>query len=160
MRKNTSRGLRFITCAALIAPVALYASDLFLGKWNLDAERSKYAEGAAPQRMTIDMERVPNGIHYHSETQWANGSITNADYVADYDEKPATVRTSRGVMLPVSLRRETDNIVTASYTRGLATNGTSRRVVSGDGRVMTITTISKNASGKAIVNVGVYRKVR
>jgi hypothetical protein len=36
---------------------------------------------------------------------------------------------------------------------------TSRRVVSKNGRVMTITTVSTDKDGKSVTNVGVYEKV-
>ena len=63
-----------------------------------------------------------------------------------------------GILLPVSLKRMADNTVVASYTKALRVVATSRRVVSTDGKVMTITTTSRDPSGKPVTNVGVYER--
>lgn len=150
-------GLRFIACIILLSPVAVYASDPFLGRWTLDVKQSKYSS-ECPKAMTITMSPATNGVHYHSETKWANGRSSIADYTANYEERSATVTGDRSIMLPVSLRRVAPNVVIANYSRGLKTFATSRRVVSKDGKVMTVTTSSEDAVGKTVVNVGVYRK--
>jgi hypothetical protein len=40
--------------------------------------------------------------------------------------------------------------------RGFQVVARSRRVVSEDGRVMTVTTISKDKEGNSITNIGIY----
>jgi len=60
--------------------------------------------------------------------------------------------------LPVSLKRIDRNTVEASYLRGRQVVATSRRVVSKDGRTMTITTTSPDKDGKTVTNVGVYER--
>jgi hypothetical protein len=62
------------------------------------------------------------------------------------------------MLLPVSLQQVDSNTVVATYSRALQVVATSRRVVSRDGRFMTITTTSRDRSGKNITNVGVYKK--
>lgn len=141
-----------------LSPVFLYASDPFTGTWKLDVGRSRYT-GACPKQMTITMTAKGNGVHYHSETLWSSGRPLVTDYTAAYDEKPATVTASQGAMLPVSLRRTASNSVTAMYKRGTTAIATSRRVISPDGKVMTITTVAADATGKKLVNVGVYQRV-
>jgi hypothetical protein len=65
---------------------------------------------------------------------------------------------THGILLPVSLKRIAPNAVVASYTRGLQVVATSRRVVSNDGRVMTVTTVSRDRTGKTVTNIGVYER--
>jgi hypothetical protein len=67
---------------------------------------------------------------------------------------------ARGMMLPVSLKKIDSRTVVASYTRLLQVVATSRRVVSSDGRSMTITTVSKDPAGKRVTTIGVYEKQR
>jgi hypothetical protein len=157
--------LLFVILAALISaaiPVSAAtpagAHDPFAGTWTLNAQRSKYPGGACPKRMVIVMEPAGAGIRYHSETTYANGSSARAEYTADYSGREAIVTGSTGLLLPVSLKRIDQNTVVASYTRGLQVMATSKRVVSQDGRVMTVTTISPDKAGKKIASVGVYEK--
>ena len=88
------------------------------------------------------------------------GVTTRSEYTADYNGRQSLVTGNRGMLLPVSLKRSNSRLVLASYTKGLQIVATSRRVVSKDGRRMTITTISKNGKGADVVIVGVYEKQR
>jgi hypothetical protein len=141
----------------LIASVTVMAStDPFLGKWILNPPQSKYPVGTCPKRMVIEMKSQGNCIHYHSETTYANGASARSEYTAAYDGKSALVTGNRGMLLPVFLKRPNAQTVIASYTNALQVVATSRRVVSRDGQHMTITTISKDQSGKDVTIVGVY----
>lgn len=153
------------TISILIAAVALVTSaaastDLFVGRWVLDVQHSKYPAGACPKSMVIEMETTGPEIRYHSETTYANGSKTQANYRAPYNGQQAVVMGARGLLLPVSLKRIDSHTVVASYSRLLQVVATSRRVLSADGRIMTITTISKDPTGKRVTTIGVYQKQR
>jgi hypothetical protein len=104
------------------------------------------------------MAPAGNGIHYQSDSAFANGSLAHSEYTAEYNGKPVIVMGLYGMLVPVSLQRTSSNTVVASYTKSLQVIATSRRVVSSDGRSMTITTISRDQSGKTVTNVGVYEK--
>jgi hypothetical protein len=145
---------------SLIATRATASTDPFLGKWKLNVRRSVYPAGACPQQMTIEMTTTARGVHYHSNTTYANGTTTQAQYVADYNGKQAAVMGDRGFLLPVSLRRMDSRTVVASYMRGMQLIATSRRVISPDGRRMTITTQSRPSSGKWVTSVGLYERVK
>ena len=145
--------------AVLISPVIAHASpDLFVGKWNLDVRRSIYPGGTCPKSMTIQMEQVDNGVRYHSATTYKDGIMVHAQYIANYNGKQAMVRTDRGFLLPVSLKRMDARTVEASYSRGFQVVATSRRVVSTDGKTMRITTVSKDATGKTVKTIGFYER--
>ena len=134
-------------------------SDPFTGTWKLNPQKSSYPRDACPKRMVIVMEPMGQGIHYRSETTYANGNSTRAEYSADYSGKQAIVTGSAGLLLPVSLKRVDAYTVIARYTRGLQIVATSRRVVSRDGKLMTVTTTSPDQLGKNVTSVGVYEKV-
>ena len=144
--------------AMLLVSTALWATDPFVGRWTLNTQKSKYPPGTCPKRMVIEMEPAGRGIRYHSETTLANGGSTYSDYTADYNGKQAIVMGARGMLLPVALKRTNTNTVVASYTKSLQVVATSRRVVSPDGRFMTITTTSQDRSGKPVTSVGVYER--
>ncbi len=133
-------------------------TDPFLGKWKLDLRRSKYPANTCPKSMVIEMRSADQGVWYHSDATYKNGGEIHAQYTAGYDGKQVIVMGDRGLLLPVSLKRFDSHIVVASYSRGLQVVATSRRVVSRDGRLMTITTASIDASGKREITVGVYTR--
>ena len=105
------------------------------------------------------MACAANGVRYRSETTYADGHASRSEYNANYDGREAIVMGSGGLLLPVSLRRIDAFTVVASYRRGGQIIATSRRVVSKDGRKMTITTNSPDQSGKNVLSIGVYEKV-
>ena len=148
----------FLIAAILLVSTALWATDPFVGQWTLNIQKSKYPPGTCPKRMVIDMDPAGRGIRYHSETEFANGGSTYSDYTADYNGKQAIVMGAHGMLLPVSLKRNGPNAVVASYTKSLQVVATSRRVVSPDGRWMTITTTSPDRTGKTVTTVGVYER--
>ena len=137
---------------------AAASTDPFIGKWVLNPELSKYPTGACPKSMVIEMEGTGRGIHYRSDSTFANGRTTHSQYTADYDGKQAVVMGNRGLLLPVFLKRQNARTVIASYTKGLQIVATSRRVVSTDGQRMTITTVVKDQMGRNITTIGIYEK--
>jgi carboxymethylenebutenolidase len=145
--------VRFVALIVIVASGnAIASSDPFVGTWVLNAQRSKYPPGACPTHM----ESVPNGIRYRSDTTYAKGRTAHSKYTAEYNGRQALVVGSHGLLLPVSLKRIDSRTVVASYMRGPEVVATSRRVISGDGRRMTITTVAR---GRRIATVvGVYEK--
>ena len=144
----------------LLATAMASATDPFVGRWVLNPRLSKYPSGTCPRRMVIEMESAGDGVHYRSDATYANGVTAHSEYTADYNGKQSLVIGNRGLLLPVSLKRSNSRLVLASYTKGLQVVATSRRVVSKDGRRMTITTISKGRTGADIMTVGMYEKQR
>jgi hypothetical protein len=108
--------------------------------------------------MIIVMGKAGAGIHYRSETTYADGRFARADYTAQYDGPEVLVAGSTGFLLPVSLKRVDSHTIIARYSRGLQAVATSRRVVSRDGRFMTVTTTSPDSSGRSFTSVGVYER--
>jgi hypothetical protein len=153
------RRMSLVTLVLLLLPsVVAAATDPFAGKWKLDVGRSKYPAGTCPMSMVIEMRPAEQGVWYHSDATYKNGREIHAQYTAGYDGKQVIVMGGRGLLLPVSLKRLNSHTVVASYSRGLSVVATSRRVVSTDGRFMTITTASIDASGKKEITLGVYQR--
>lgn len=153
MKKTTC-----ILILAALATSAMGSPDPFVGKWVLDVRRSTYPAGTCPKSMVIEMEATSRGVRYRSDATFVNGRKVHSEYTADYGGNQAIVMGAHGMMLPVFLRRIDSRTVVASYTSALVVVATSRRVVSEDGRVMTINTTSKDLSGKSVKTIGVYEK--
>ena len=152
----TKFGLTVI--AVWMAACSVASADPFIGKWRMDVRQSKYPPGACPISMLIEMHPAGSGIWYHSESTFKNGVKMRAQYTADYDGKQVIVMGTHGLLLPVSLKRINLRTVEASYTKGIQAVAKSRREVSPDGKRMTITTVSKDASGRSFKTIGVYLK--
>ena len=153
--------MKQITCIlfmAIMVTNAMAWTDPFVGKWVLDVQLSEYPAGTCPKSMVIEMETAGRGVRYRSDATYANGSTVHSEYTADYDGNQAVVMGAHGMMLPVFLERIDSNTVDASYTKGLLVVARSRRVVSEDGRRMTVRTTSKDPSGKTVTTVGVCEK--
>ncbi len=154
--------LKALCIAALVilvvSPARALAKDPFLGKWKLDVGQSRYPPRACPKSMEIEMRPAEGGVWYHSDATYGNGGEIHAQYTAGYDGKEVLVSGTRGLLLPVSLKRVNPRIVVATYSRGMQVVATSKRMVSPDGRRMTITTTSVDASGKRSTTVGVFRR--
>ena len=66
----------------LFATSATAGQDPFVGRWVLDASRSEYPEGSCPKNMTVEMEAVGQGVHYRSDSTFADGQTTHSEYTA------------------------------------------------------------------------------
>jgi hypothetical protein len=133
--------------------------DAFLGTWNLERERSHYAE-TAPERMTVVMDAVPQGLHYRSTTQYAGGRTGTSDYTASFDGTPALVVGATGFLAPISLRRIDEANIEATYTSGLKKIAWSRWSVNADGTELVVTTAYLVKDGDNRQNVAVFRHAR
>jgi hypothetical protein len=142
-----------------IGAAAADERDPFVGIWELDTSLSKYESMDMPQKMLIVMQAAPQGVQYRSDTTFVDHRVSSAAYTAEYDGRPAMVTGDAGLMAPVVLKRKDRYTVDAVYVRGFQTIASSHRVISADGRIMTITTSSKSAQGTDIVNIGIYHKV-
>lgn len=144
----------------MLCAVDVQASDdLFIGTWALDTQASRYAAGEMPRSMLIVMAQAPEGISYRSVSTLLDGRSATAEYLADYQGNLAMVVGDAGMLVPVSVRRIDPYTVEATYIRGFKPVAVSRRVVSLDGSVMTITTHSPDQPSPGLANVGVYVRV-
>ena len=135
----------------------LFGADPFVGTWRLNVAKSNYAPGQCPKSMTIDMAAAGDaGVSYRSETEFADGRRAKSSYTAEYGGAEVIVMGTNGMQTPVSLKRIDDNTVEAAYSRSMKVLASSRRVVSNGGKTLTVTTVSKDKSGKESTNVGVY----
>ncbi len=156
MRKSLAALLLLL----IALPCVQAAGDPFWGAWVMDVKKSKYPPGVPlPKAMRVTMEAPPDGsegVHYKSEIEYQDGKKSETEYTNDYTGVARVVVTNRGFTTPVALERPDLNTVVATYARGKDVLATSRRVVSKDGRTMTITTTSNDKSNKRVVTIGHY----
>jgi hypothetical protein len=139
----------------LLSASALWAADASVGTWKLNPAKSTFKPGPPPVTETRIYQAQPKGVKTTVKTLWADRISTTVEYPANYDGKDYPVDGSRDVDA-VALSRMDDYTSEAILKHAGKEVGTARRVVSKDGKSMTITYKGVNTRGDHVDNVAVY----
>lgn len=128
-----------------------------VGTWTLNTSKSKYTPGPMPRSESVTYEAAPQGVTYTVTATEADGSPTRHTGKLIYDGKDYP--TSGSPDYDAVATRQIDPY-TGETTRkkGGKVVQTARRVLSKDGKTLTLTTKGTNARGQSIDNVGVYER--
>ena len=148
---------RCLILAPLVAALVWAAADPALGTWKLNIAKSKYSPGPAPKSATITYEAAGDGVTRTGETVGADGQTTSFSYTAQYDGKDYPV-TGNPNADTITLKRINAYTSEATLKKGGKVVLTARRVVSKDGKTLTLTLKGTNAQGQQINTVSVYDK--
>jgi hypothetical protein len=150
---------RNLAFALLVFSAALWAADdPLMGTWKLNLDKSKYSPGSPPMSSTNTYEPYgKDGFKFTSDHVDAQGKSSHVTFVAEYDGKdyPITGDPSRDAIIAKRIDLYTHQ---TTSKKGGKIMTTSRRVISKDGKTLTITTTGKNAQGQPVHNVMVYEK--
>jgi hypothetical protein len=145
--------------AILVPATALIAqaTDRAIGTWQLDVAKSQYDPGPAPKSLTVTYEKVGQGLKVTTKGVDGQGNPTATEYTANYDGKdyPATGAPDYNM---VSLKRIDASTLHIMRKKGGKFVAILQRVVSADGKVLTIRTKGTNAKGETVNDVGVFEK--
>ena len=151
-----ARALAVLALFALGIGVTAQAPDPANGKWTLNVAKSKFSPGPAPKSTTAT---ISTGAAYKvvAEIVTGDGTKVNWEYSAAFDGKPHPVKGNPdGDMVVV--KRVNATTVDSSYSlKGKPTTNNSR-VVSADGKTMTVTSTGTNGQGQKINNVQVFER--
>ena len=135
----------------------LCAADAALGNWKLNPSKSKFSPGPAPKSGMVKYEAADGGYKRTGENIEADGKKTGFEYTAKYDGKDYPV-TGSEIFDSIALKRIDDNTAEATLKKGGKVVRHAKRVISKDGKVMTITQTGTDDKGGKINNVAVYDK--
>jgi hypothetical protein len=147
--------LRRVALVLLVSVASLWGADPLVGTWVLDAKKSVYKPGPAPKSQTRVYREDKDGITATVITVGADGKVTTVEYPLNYD----------GLLHPVTGSADMDSIKMARVTTQRSEStimhagrviATTERMVSGDGKTLTITFKSAAENGDPIRNVQVY----
>jgi hypothetical protein len=145
-----------LTLAA--SSVLLAQKDAHMGTWKLNVAKSTFDPGPPFKSETRTYESTGDGYKFTGTIVAADGSTHTGGFTTTYDGKdhPEMGDTNGADTLAVKLI-DANHIDSTSKKDGKVLY-TSKVVVSKDGKVMTLTSKGKNASGQSFSNVLVYDK--
>ena len=153
--------LTVVGVAVLTAGVsAQSADDPSIGSWKLNVAKSTFTPGPPIKADTRSYEVKDGWVIVTTETTAANGNRTGVRFAAKFDGKdyPQIGRFAPTVALisyqPVDKRTLK---YTVKDTSGKVTS-TNTRIVSSDGKTMTIEQRSNDTKGQAVVNVELFER--
>jgi hypothetical protein len=143
-----------LLAAILGVTVGLGASDPLIGTWKLNIAKSRFS-GPVPQNQIRTYEMAPNGIIVTTITVDEHGKKSTNSFPAQYDGKSFAV-TGIGSATEMALRKVDEKTATISLTHAGKVIATAQRVISDDGKTMTIT--YKGAETDPANHVSVFEK--
>jgi hypothetical protein len=146
-----------VVLGAGVVSLSAQASDPRIGTWKLNAAKSKYNPGPAPQSLTVKVEPSGQGEKVIAEFVNADGTRMTTEYTANFDGKDYPLSGSQ-IADTVSLKRIDTRTTERTDKKGSKVAQILRRVVSQDGKTMTVTTKGTNAQGQAVNNVALFEK--
>jgi hypothetical protein len=130
--------------------------DVALGVWKVDLAKSRYYPGPPPISETRTFTRDKDGVKGIVLRRNANGTEERIEYRADFDQEYPVSGTE--AYDAVRFRRIDAYTSDAVLSHAGRVFGTARRVISNDGKTMTITFRQEDPS--LVKNVVVYQKVQ
>jgi len=128
--------------------------DLVLGVWRVDLTQSRYYPGPPPVSETRTFIRDKDGVKGTVVRKLPNGRQEVIEYRADFGQEFPVSGTD--AYDAVKFRRIDSRTSDAVLSHAGRVFGTARRVISDDGRTMTITFRQEDPA--LVKNVVVYRK--
>jgi hypothetical protein len=127
--------------------------ELLVGTWVLDVNASRYLPGPAPRSETRVYTKGADGINGVVRRTQSDGKVLTIEYLANTDHEQMVTGTPE--YDAVKLRQIDPFTSEALLTHGGSTFGVASRIISRNGRSMTITFRRPDAD---VLNVAVYRK--
>ena len=142
---------------ALAAP-ALAQTDPAIGFWKLNPAKSRHDPGPVPSTTsTTTITAAGSGIKISGRGVDADGKPTLTEYTGAFDGKD-TVVVGSPAFDSMSMKRIDANTTEVTRKKAGKVVQTASRVISQDGKTMTLTTIGTDGQGRKIHNVSVYEK--
>ena len=152
-----ARALVVLALCALGIVAAAQAPDPAVGKWNLNVAKSKFSPGPAPKSTTATISTAGAAYKVVVEAVTGDGTKVNWEYSANFDGKPHPVKGNPDGDMVVAKRVNASSVDTSYTLKGKPTTNNSR-VVSADGKTMTVTSTGTNGQGQKINNVQVFER--
>ena len=146
-----------VVLGASLLTLSAQGRDPRTGLWRLNVAKSTYKPGPPPTSQTVRIEPSGQGEHVRSEALNPNGTRVVMEYVAAFDGTDYPLKGSP-VADTVTLKRIDANTTERFDKKAGHVMLVYRRVVSADGKTMTVTINGVNAQGQQVSNKVVFEK--
>jgi hypothetical protein len=151
--------------ALLVASVAALGTGVLAqttkgleGTWTLDTAKSTFSPGPAPKSMTLTYSAdAKDGMKIVVNVSPATGAPQHWEMTARSDGKDYPVIGNPDADM-ISMKVIDDHTSESTFTKAGKATATNRRVLSKDGKTLTITSTGTTADGKPRKDVQVFHK--
>lgn len=141
----------------IFAVAALAAESPFVGTWKMNADKSKISGADALQNVTVQYEMDGESMKASVQGTTTQGQAANFTYEATLDGKPGTA-TGASMFDTIMLQKLGTNTIKATGKKGGKVVYVDRRVVSKDGKTLTISRTGTDSQGKKFQSTMVFDK--
>jgi hypothetical protein len=134
-----------------------HAQSALMGTWKLNAAKSKFEPGPAPKSQTLTYSMEGDKLKIVAEVVGGDGAKQTWTMVVGFDGKPAPI-TGNPNADTVTLKKIDERTGESTFTKGGKVMAVNTRVLSADGKTLTITTKGTDAKGQARHDVQVFEK--
>jgi len=127
------------------------------GTWKLDAAKSKFSPGPAPKSMTITYTPADDGLKIVVDIAPGDGPAQHWEMTGKYDGKEYPVTGNPNADM-ASFKLVNEHTGESTFKKGGKVTATNTRVLSADGKTLTVTSKGTTADGKPRHDVQVFSK--
>jgi hypothetical protein len=149
------RGRWIVLTVPLLLASCTTPADPALGTWELNVAKSRYSPGLPPKSQTRTFEAAGTGLRTVIDGINSVGTPTHVEYTASYDGKDYPI-TGTPAGDTISLKRIDGRTVASVQKKAGRVTVETTRVVSEDGRTLTLTVTGTDLNGDALHNVLVF----
>src|SRR5215470_11799596 len=147
-----------VVCLVVISPLSSFAqTDPIIGTWKLNVAKSKFSPGPPSQSQTLTYEAVGQGYKVTVKGTDAEGKPIDSQFTANFDGKDYPVSGNPGWDTITWKRIDAYKSESTRKKAGKVV-GTATRVVSKDGKTLTLTEEGVTTKGEKFRNTVVYDK--
>ena len=161
MRKRLSGGLLGVIVGSIVIALGTgaqaQAPKALIGTWKLNVAKSRFNPGPAPKAMTIVYSAAGEGVKIVADITPAEGAAQHWEMGGKYDGKENPV-TGNPAADTVSFKKTDDRTGDSTFKKDGKVTATNHRVLSADGKTLTITSKGVTADGKPRSDVQVFDK--
>src|SRR5215831_2955363 len=145
-------------CLVAISPLSGFTqTDSIIGTWKLNLAKSKFSPGPPPKSQTVTFEAVGQGYKVTVKGTDVEGKPIEFQFTAYYDGKDYPV-TGNPDQDTVAWKRIDAYTVESTRKKAGKVLSTATRVLSKDGKTLTLTEKGVNAKGEKFSNTAVSEK--
>lgn len=134
------------------------ADDPIMGTWTLNLQKSKYISEEPPRSRTLKFEPLGrNGLKLTNDAVLANGKTTHIVEQFIQDGKHHPLHGSANADTHINIQFDPYNSETLNYKDGKVVQAL-KRVISKDGRTLSIIVTRTDANGNPVDDVRVFDK--